>query len=142
MPNDTILRSERPGQTRLGRTKDRHHWNTEKGRKMHRPGVVGEEQPAFPQLFDQLVESRFADEIGAAWAELVGNVTPTSSIFFGAKKNPLTSNRGGHSGKAFCQPSFRRTIFRSGTNPHPRRGVSHSTGGAASAISPTSAIRA
>ncbi len=60
---------------------------------MHRPGIVGKEEPAFPQLFDQLVETRFPDEIGAVWAELLGNCYTHLLIFFGAEKNPLTSDR-------------------------------------------------
>jgi len=90
---------------------------------MHRPGVVGEEQSAFSQFFDQLFERRFANEIGAIGAEMVGDDQAHVLIFFGAKKNRFTFDRRGHRGKTLRQPPFRWAIFRTGTNPHPSRAL-------------------
>jgi hypothetical protein len=47
---------------------------------------------------------------------------PTSSSFADAKKNPVTADPGRRGGEALWKPAFRGTVFRSGTEAHPRFG--------------------
>ena len=47
MPQDNVRIPERPRQSRLSRAEDRDNWHAEQSCKMHRPGIIREQQAAF-----------------------------------------------------------------------------------------------
>jgi hypothetical protein len=66
MPQNNVTVAERSGHLRFSRTEDRHDRNAQQRRQMHRSGIVGQEQTAFAQLVDKLLDGRLADAIDAA----------------------------------------------------------------------------
>ncbi len=70
MANDAVAISERSGQAVFGRTKDRDDRNAEQRGEMHRAGVVRQQQRAFAQLRDEIIERRLPDAVDALIAQI------------------------------------------------------------------------
>ena len=121
MSQNAVTRAERSGESRLGRTKDRDNRHSEQRSEMHRAGVICQQQTAFAQLVDQLVEGGLADAIHAGVAQRIGNLLANRHVFRRAEKNPLHGRLRGDRccdlGEALRQPSFGQAVFRARTEP-------------------------
>ncbi len=69
MPDDEVAISERSGQAIFGGTKDRDDRHAEQRGQVHRAGVVRQEQAAFAQLRDEIIERRLPDAVDALLAQ-------------------------------------------------------------------------
>ena len=82
---------------------------------MHRPGVVGQQQAAFAQFVNELLDCGLTDTVHAMVAQSCANFLANRGVFLCPEKNPfnvaLHSDRRCGLGKAFRQPSFRWPIF-------------------------------
>ena len=86
---------------------------------MHRARVIGQQQRAFAQFVDKLIECGLANAIYAGVAQRLANLLTDYRVAFCAEQNPLhwrlRGDCGGGLGKSFRQPTFGRSVFRART---------------------------
>src|SRR6476660_9337362 len=82
---------------------------------MHRAGIVGKQQTAFPQFLDKLIKRSLADPIYAMIADCSRDLTAYRRVVLRSEQNPLCgclfANLCGHLGEPFREPSFCRAIL-------------------------------
>ena len=89
MSQDNVTVAERPGQTRLSGTENGDHRYPEQCGKMHRAGIVGQQQTASPQLVDKFVKRCLADSVHAMIADRSRDLVPYRNVILGSEQNPL-----------------------------------------------------
>ena len=82
---------------------------------MHRAGVIGQEQTAGAQFFDELLNRGLTNPIHAIIAKCAGNDRTNRCVFARAKEDPvdlfLRGNCLSNFGEPFRQPAFGRPVF-------------------------------
>jgi hypothetical protein len=85
MADNNVTITERTGQLRFGRTKNRDNWNTDKRSQMHRAGIVRQNRAARAQFSDQFVQCRLTNPVYAFVAKLRGNCFANGRVVFRAE---------------------------------------------------------